>query len=86
MAEGTVLRELYLIRHGESTGNAGIDAQTPLDGFDPVLSPKGEDQADRLGKLVKDYGFDAVPKSWTFDIKKYMTIMKLCETADQLRL
>ena len=32
------------------------------------------------------YGFDAVPKSWTFDIKKYMTIMKLCETADQLRL
>ena len=32
------------------------------------------------------YGFDAIPKSWTFDIKKYMTIMKLCETADQLRL
>ena len=32
------------------------------------------------------YGFDAIPKSWTFDIKKYMTIMKLCETADQLKL
>ncbi|MBR6360623.1 MAG: histidine phosphatase family protein [Clostridia bacterium] len=63
MAEGTVLRELYLIRHGESTGNAGIEAQTPLDGFDPVLSPKGEDQADRLGRLVKDYGFDAVYSS-----------------------
>ena len=60
MAEGTILRELYLIRHGESTGNAGIEAADAVDGFDPVLSPKGEDQADRLGKLVKDYGFDAV--------------------------
>ena len=29
------------------------------------------------------YGFDAIPKSWTFDIKKYMTIIGLCEKAEQ---
>ena len=32
------------------------------------------------------YGFDAIPKSWTYDIPKYMTIVKLCEKADQLTL
>ncbi len=60
MAEGTILRELYLIRHGESTGNAGIEAADAVDGTDPLLSEKGFAQADKLGKLVKDYGFDAV--------------------------
>ena len=32
------------------------------------------------------YGFDAIPKSWTYDIPKYMTIVRLCEKADQLAL
>ena len=29
------------------------------------------------------YRFDAIPKSWPFDIKKYMTILNLCEKAEQ---
>ena len=29
------------------------------------------------------YGFDAIPKSWTYEIKKYMTILRLCEKAEQ---
>ena len=60
MAEGTVLREIYLIRHGESTGNAGIEAVDAVDGTDPFLSEKGLVQADKLGRLVRDYGFAAV--------------------------
>ena len=30
------------------------------------------------------YGFEAIPKSWTFEIKKYMTIIRLCEKAEQV--
>ena len=30
------------------------------------------------------YGYGAIPKSWTFEIKKYMLIVRPCEKAEQI--
>lgn len=32
------------------------------------------------------YGYDSIPKSWTFEIKKYMTIVRLCKKAELMGL
>ena len=60
-----VLRELYLIRHGQSLGNIGAVApDAPLtDREDPALSPLGEQQAERLGRFYAGTAFDAVYSS-----------------------
>ena len=32
------------------------------------------------------YGYDAIPRSWTFDIPKYMSIVRLCKKAELMGL
>ena len=32
------------------------------------------------------YGYDAIPNSWTYDIPKYMTIVRLCKKAELMGL
>ena len=54
--------EMYLIRHGQSRGNAGLTpADAPLaEREDPVLSELGCRQAALLGQAFADVPFDAV--------------------------
>ena len=64
MAEGKILRELFLIRHGESRGNAGIEADCPADSEDPRLTENGTAQAEKLGIYLSDkIRFDAICSS-----------------------
>ncbi len=53
--------ELYLIRHGESRGNAGYgrDNLTLKEACDPVLTEKGISQAQAAGRHLADIDFDA---------------------------
>ena len=54
--------DLYIIRHGESLGNAGYGGRTDLtlkESTDPVLTEKGISQADAAGRFFKDTQFDA---------------------------
>jgi len=57
--------ELYIIRHGQSVGNVGYGREniTIKEGADPILTEKGENQADLLGKYLKNVDFDAVYSS-----------------------
>lgn len=58
--------ELYIIRHGESMGNAGYNGRTDLtlrEGVDPVLTEKGINQAIAAGEFLADVDFDAVYSS-----------------------
>ncbi len=53
--------ELYLIRHGQSMGNAGYNGRTDLtlkERNDPLLTEKGEKQADLAGQYLKNIEFD----------------------------
>ncbi len=62
MAEGIVKLQVYLVRHGESMGNIGHPGKQPdfVDREDPVLSPKGERQAQLLGSRFKNYPLDYI--------------------------
>lgn len=54
--------ELYIIRHGESVGNAGYGGRTDLtlkEGADPVLTDKGLAQAIAAGEFYSNTKFDA---------------------------
>lgn len=53
--------DLYLIRHGESHGNAGYgrDDLTLKEANDPYLTKKGTSQAQAAGKRLADINFDA---------------------------
>lgn len=57
--------DLYLIRHGESCGNAGYgrDDLTLKEANDPYLTEKGVAQAQAAGKHLADISFDAVYSS-----------------------
>lgn len=60
--EPVVELELYIIRHGESMGNAGYGGRTDLtlkEGTDPVLTEKGLAQAVAAGEFYKNTRFDA---------------------------
>lgn len=53
--------ELYLIRHGQSMGNAGYNGRTDLtlkESNDPLLTEKGLMQADLAGQYLKNIDFD----------------------------
>lgn len=53
--------ELYLIRHGQSMGNAGYGGRTDLtlkENNDPLLTEKGHMQADLAGQYLKNIEFD----------------------------
>ncbi len=59
--EPIVELDLYIIRHGESLGNAGYGGRTDLtlkEGTDPVLTEKGIKQADAAGRFLSDIQFD----------------------------
>ena len=64
-AAPVILRELYLIRHGQSLGNIdGIPADVGLaDREDPPLSPLGAEQAALLSRFYAETAFDAVYSS-----------------------
>ncbi len=58
--------ELYLIRHGQSMGNAGYNGRTDLtlkESNDPLLTEKGLEQADNAGKHLADIDFDFIYSS-----------------------
>lgn len=58
--------ELYIIRHGQSMGNAGYGGKTELtekEIHDPVLTEKGIMQADNAGRYLREVEFDAVISS-----------------------
>ncbi len=57
--------ELYLIRHGQSMGNAGYDREdlTLKERNDPLLTEKGLMQADLAGKYLADIYFDYIYSS-----------------------
>ncbi|MDE3094965.1 MAG: histidine phosphatase family protein [Chloroflexota bacterium] len=53
---------LYLIRHGQSGGNAAREAGRTVE-YDPPLTAVGEEQARRLGERMAQYGVDAIYSS-----------------------
>ncbi|MBO5859628.1 MAG: histidine phosphatase family protein [Clostridia bacterium] len=54
--------ELYIIRHGQSMGNAGYDRTdlTETEIHDPILTQKGIEQADKAGRYLCDVEFDYI--------------------------
>ena len=61
-ATNEIMLELYIIRHGQTFGNLGKSAEgmSYEDIHDPVLTPKGQNQAEKLGERFRNYPFDAV--------------------------
>ncbi len=57
--------ELYLIRHGQSMGNAGYgrDDLTLKESNDPLLTEKGLNQADLLGRYLSETDFEFIYSS-----------------------
>ena len=58
--------ELYIIRHGESIGNAGFGGKTDLtmrESVDPVLTEKGINQAIAAGEFLSGINLNAVYSS-----------------------
>lgn len=58
--------ELYLVRHGQSMGNAGYNGRTDLtlkESNDPLLTEKGLMQADLVGRYLRDIDFDFIYSS-----------------------
>ena len=57
--------ELYLIRHGQSMGNAGYDKEdlTLKEANDPLLTEKGINQADLAGQYLRNTEFDHIYSS-----------------------
>ena len=61
MKENNIELELYLVRHGESMGNAGLaDSLCNELKHDPPLTEKGEKQADLLGRYFAQLPLDAL--------------------------
>lgn len=55
--------ELYIIRHGQSKGNAGYEGKTDLtekERHDSMLTEKGIEQANKAGRYLSSVEFDAV--------------------------
>ena len=68
--------EIYLIRHGQSNANAGINVrETPTiqDMADPYLTEIGISQAKALGEHLSDINFDAVYSSGLFRAERTAT-------------
>ena len=74
MAEGKILRELFLIRHAESRGNAGIDGEGIADSADPLLTELGVSQAEKLGLYWSN--------KITFDVVYSSGLRRAVETAN----
>lgn len=68
--------EIYLIRHAQSNGNAGIkirETPTIQDMADPILTELGITQAKALGKYLSDIDFDYVYSSALFRAERTAT-------------
>lgn len=63
MSKNGILLELYLVRHGYSMTNAGIETRTPEERFDPLLTETGEMQAELLGKRFSSLALDCIISS-----------------------
>lgn len=64
MSNENIELELYMIRHGESASNAGLDTDMEAElRADPPLSDKGKRQAELLGEYFKDFPLDALLSS-----------------------
>ena len=61
-ATNEIALELYIIRHGQTFGNLGASSEgkSYKDIHDPVLTPKGQNQAEKLGGRFASYPFDAI--------------------------
>ena len=61
MAEQNIELELYLVRHGQSASNAGVDKELSDElRCDPPLTEKGKHQAELLGKYFSKCPLDYV--------------------------
>ena len=60
MMQSEPLFELLLVRHGQSTGNAGIHGESVRERQDPDLSPDGCRQAELLAERFRQYPLDAL--------------------------
>ena len=61
MAKDNVELELYLVRHGESTSNAGLDGEMSEEyKVDPPLSDLGIREAELLGEYFSDLELDCI--------------------------
>ena len=64
MSEKKAKLELYIVRHGESMAQAGLnDTLPPLIAADTPLSPKGLRQAELLGEYFSDFPLDHIVSS-----------------------
>lgn len=82
--------EIYLIRHAQSNGNAGIkvrEVPTIQDMADPRLTELGISQAKKLGAYLSDIQFDAVYSSALLRAERTATEVIACQQERQkLRL
>ncbi len=82
--------EIYLIRHAQSNGNAGIKVrETPTiqDMADPKLSELGISQAKALGEYLSDINFDAVYSSALFRAERTATeVINAQKSRQKLRI
>lgn len=82
--------ELYIIRHGQSMGNAGYGGRTDLtevEMHDPVLTETGVSQADKVGRYLAEVEFDFVYSSAMLRAVQTATgIMKYQKKAQQLNI
>ena len=60
MSEPILLFELLLVRHGQSTGNAGVPGESARDRQDPELSDEGCRQAQLLAQRFRRCPLDAL--------------------------
>lgn len=81
--------DLYLIRHGESKGNAGYgrDNLTIKESNDPYLTEKGTAQAIAAGEFLKDTDFDVFYSSGLLRaVQTASEIMKLQSDKKELNI
>lgn len=82
--------EIYLIRHGQSNTNAGINVhETPTvqDMADPYLTELGVSQAKALGQYLADTDFDYVYSSALFRAQRTATeVIKAQKSPQKLRI
>ena len=78
--------EIYLIRHAQSNGNAGIkvrEVPTIQDMADPRLTELGITQAKKLGAYLSDIQFDAVYSSALLRAERTATEVINCQKQRQ---
>lgn len=66
MSEAKILFDLFLVRHGQSAGNAGIRGRSVRDRQDSDLSPDGLRQARLLAERFSGCALDAILSSGLF--------------------